>query len=48
MAVTLSGLFSSHQKLIVSLAVKRRIPAIYTREKFVENGGLMVLWSGSG
>src|SRR5258706_4887777 len=40
-AVTLSGLFSSHQKLIVSLAGKRRIPAIYTREEFVEKGGLM-------
>ncbi|TMA80971.1 MAG: hypothetical protein E6J74_39295 [Deltaproteobacteria bacterium] len=41
LAVTLSGLFSSHQKLIVSLAAKRRIPAIYTREEFVNNGGLM-------
>src|SRR5258706_2322101 len=41
LAVTLSGLFSSHQKLIVSLAAKRRIPAIYTREEFVDNGGLM-------
>jgi putative ABC transport system substrate-binding protein len=34
-------LFSSNQKLIVSLAVKRRIPAIYTREEFVDSGGLM-------
>jgi putative ABC transport system substrate-binding protein len=41
LAVTLSGLFSSHQKLIVSLAAKRRIPAIYTREEFVDKGGLM-------
>jgi len=41
LAVTLSGLFSSHQKLIVSLATKQRLPAIYTREEFIENGGLM-------
>jgi putative tryptophan/tyrosine transport system substrate-binding protein len=41
LAVTLSGLFSSHQKQIVSLATKRRIPTIYTRGEFVENGGLM-------
>jgi putative tryptophan/tyrosine transport system substrate-binding protein len=41
LAVTLSGLFSSHQKEIVSLATKRRIPTIYTRGEFVENGGLM-------
>jgi putative tryptophan/tyrosine transport system substrate-binding protein len=41
LAVTLSGLFSSHQKQIISLAMKRRIPTIYTRGEFVENGGLM-------
>jgi len=41
LAVTLIGLFSSHQKLIVSLATKQRLPAIYTREEFIENGGLM-------
>ena len=41
LAVTLSGLFSSHQKQIVSLATKRRMPTIYTREEFVESGGLM-------
>ena len=41
LAVTLSGLFSSHQKQIVSLATKHRIPTIYTRGGFVENGGLM-------
>jgi putative ABC transport system substrate-binding protein len=34
-------LFSSHQKQIVSLATKHRIPTIYTRGGFVENGGLM-------
>ena len=41
LAVTLSGLFSSHQKQIVSLATKHRIPTIYTGGEFVENGGLM-------
>ena len=41
LVVTLSRLFSSHQKLIASLAAKRRLPAIYTREEFVDNGGLM-------
>ena len=41
LAVTLSGLFSSHQKKIVSLATKHRIPTIYTGGEFVENGGLM-------
>ena len=41
LAATLSALFTSHQKLILSLAAKHRLPAIYTREEFVENGGLM-------
>jgi putative tryptophan/tyrosine transport system substrate-binding protein len=45
LAVTLSGLFSSHQKQIISLAMKRRIPTIYTRGEFVENGGLMSYWA---
>jgi ABC-type uncharacterized transport system substrate-binding protein len=40
-AVTLSALFSSHQKQIVSRATNLRLPAIYTREEFVDNGGLM-------
>ena len=41
LAVTLSALFTSHLKPIVLLATKRRLPAIYTREEFVDNGGLM-------
>jgi putative ABC transport system substrate-binding protein len=41
LAVTLSALFTSHRKQIVSLATKRRIPTIYTRGEFVESGGLM-------
>jgi putative tryptophan/tyrosine transport system substrate-binding protein len=41
LAVTLSALFSAHQKRLVSLATKHRIPTIYTRGEFVENGGLM-------
>jgi putative ABC transport system substrate-binding protein len=41
LAVTLSALFTRHQKQILLLAAKYRLPAIYTREEFVENGGLM-------
>jgi putative ABC transport system substrate-binding protein len=41
LAVTLSASFSSYQKHIVSLATNHRLPAIYTREEFVGNGGLM-------
>jgi putative ABC transport system substrate-binding protein len=41
LAVTLSALFTRHQKLILSMAAKYRLPAIYTREEFVDNGGLM-------
>jgi len=41
LAVILSALFTSQQKRILSLAAKHRLPAIYTREEFVENGGLM-------
>jgi putative ABC transport system substrate-binding protein len=41
LAVTLSALFTRHQKLILSLASKHRLPAIYTREEFADNGGLM-------
>jgi putative ABC transport system substrate-binding protein len=41
LAVTLSALFTSHRKQIVSLATKHRIPTIYTRGEFVESGGLM-------
>ena len=32
---------SSNQKRIISLAAKYRLPAIYFREDFVEQGGLM-------
>jgi putative ABC transport system substrate-binding protein len=41
LAVTLSALFSSHQKRIASLATKWRIPTIYTRGESVDHGGLM-------
>jgi putative ABC transport system substrate-binding protein len=30
-----------HQDLIVSLAARHRLPAVYSRRSFVENGGLM-------
>jgi putative ABC transport system substrate-binding protein len=32
---------STNQKLIIELAAKYRLPAIYYREDFVEQGGLM-------
>jgi ABC-type uncharacterized transport system substrate-binding protein len=32
---------TSHRKEIVGLATKNRLPAIYNREEFVEDGGLM-------
>ena len=40
-AVTQSALTNSYQKRIADLAAKKRLPAIYPRADFVENGGLM-------
>jgi putative tryptophan/tyrosine transport system substrate-binding protein len=38
----LSGVvFSSHRKKIADLAVKNRLPTIYERREYVEDGGLM-------
>jgi putative ABC transport system substrate-binding protein len=36
-----SPIFNSHRKQLVDLAVKSRLPAIYDRAEFVEDGGLM-------
>jgi len=41
LAVTLNPLANSNQKRIVDLAAKHRLPAIYARSDFVDNGGLM-------
>jgi putative ABC transport system substrate-binding protein len=41
LAVTPNPLTNSNRKLIADLAVKHRLPTIYPREVFVENGGLM-------
>ena len=41
LAVTQNALAVSHQKQIVELATKNRLPAIYYRRDFVETGGLM-------
>jgi putative ABC transport system substrate-binding protein len=41
LAVALGPLINSHQKRIVELAAKNRLPAIYARADFVESGGLM-------
>jgi putative ABC transport system substrate-binding protein len=35
------GVFTSHRKRLVELAVKSRLPAIYGRPELVEDGGLM-------
>ncbi len=36
-----SSVINAHQKPIVALAAKYRLPAIYDREEFIANGGLM-------
>ena len=41
LAVTLSPLAASNQKMVIELAAKNRLPAIYSREDFANNGGLM-------
>jgi ABC-type uncharacterized transport system substrate-binding protein len=41
LAVTRTRLSNVNQKRIIELAAKNRLPAIYYREDFVENGGLM-------
>jgi putative ABC transport system substrate-binding protein len=41
LAVTQSALTNSYQKRIADLAAKSRLPAIYPRGDFVDNGGLM-------
>jgi len=39
--VNLSPLINSNQRRIADLAAKNRLPAIYPRSEFVQNGGLM-------
>jgi putative ABC transport system substrate-binding protein len=41
LAVISSPFINSYQKRIADLAAKSRLPAIYPRDDFVENGGLM-------
>ena len=41
LAVAQETLFTSNLKLIADFAIKNRLPAIYTRGDFVDNGGLM-------
>jgi putative ABC transport system substrate-binding protein len=40
-AGTHASLFTTNQKRIVELAAKSRLPAIYSREDYVDSGGLM-------
>src|SRR5262249_10810447 len=39
--VSTGALMNTNQKRIVSFAVKSRLPSIYGRKEYVENGGLM-------
>jgi putative ABC transport system substrate-binding protein len=39
--VLTSGVFANHRTEIVELAIKSRLPAMYYRSEFVEDGGLM-------
>ena len=41
LAVTPNPLTNSNRKLLVDLAAKNRLPAVYPQADFVENGGLM-------
>jgi ABC-type uncharacterized transport system substrate-binding protein len=41
LAVTSNPLATTHQKQIVAMALKNRLPSIFNREDFVDNGGLM-------
>ena len=41
LAVTQSALTNSYQKRIADLAARNRLPAMYPRADFIENGGLM-------
>jgi ABC-type uncharacterized transport system substrate-binding protein len=41
LAVAQDALAGSNLKLIADLAIKNRLPAIYPRGEFVDNGGLM-------
>jgi putative tryptophan/tyrosine transport system substrate-binding protein len=41
LGVASSSLFNSYQKRVAELATKNRLPAIYSRGDWVENGGLM-------
>ena len=41
LAVAQDSLFNVNEKLIAELAIKNRLPSIYTRREFVESGGLM-------
>jgi putative ABC transport system substrate-binding protein len=40
--LVLVGVLISHRKQIVNLAAKSRLPAIYARQEYVEEGGLMM------
>jgi putative ABC transport system substrate-binding protein len=41
LAVTLNPVANSNQKQVVTLSIQHRLPAVFPRADFVENGGLM-------
>jgi putative ABC transport system substrate-binding protein len=41
LSVTINPLANSNQKVVLDLANKYRLPAVYARSDFVERGGLM-------
>jgi putative ABC transport system substrate-binding protein len=43
--VTASASASAHRELILALAARHKMPAVYYRRYFVDKGGLNVLWA---
>ena len=46
--VTLSGSAIGHRKLMITLAARHRLPAVYPARYFVKDGGLVSVWPRSG
>ena len=46
--VTLSGAAIGHRKLMITLAARHRLPAVYPARYFVKDGAKRLLWPRSG
>src|SRR5262249_57998072 len=46
--VTISPLAVRHRELIIALAARHRLPAVYPERPFVVAGGLLFFWAGYG